>query len=110
MVNCASHSRLSRFARRLLIARLSAFLSTSASVEPRNFFERTIAESVFSPNDAEPAPMTVIFVGSVIDVLRDSLCELRRDADDYKSSASLFFFIGFYSPIVTSAVMPHNRF
>jgi hypothetical protein len=22
-----------------------------------------IAESVFSPNDAEPAPMTVIFVG-----------------------------------------------
>jgi hypothetical protein len=27
------------------------------------FFERMIADSVFSPNDAEPAPMTVIFVG-----------------------------------------------
>jgi hypothetical protein len=32
-------------------------------VEPHNFFERMIAESVFSPNDADPAPMTVIFVG-----------------------------------------------
>jgi hypothetical protein len=35
-------------------------------VEPRNFFERMIAERVFSPNDAEPAPMTVIFVVRVM--------------------------------------------
>jgi hypothetical protein len=35
-------------------------------VAPRSFFERMIAESVFSPNDAEPAPMTVIFVVRVM--------------------------------------------
>jgi hypothetical protein len=29
-----------------------------------------IAESVFSPNDAEPAPMTVIFVGTDMCILQ----------------------------------------
>src|SRR5215216_38205 len=66
MVNPACHSRFSLFAKLLTILRLSAFLSTSASVDPRNFLERTIAESVFSPKDAEPAPMTVIFVGTAM--------------------------------------------
>src|SRR5690606_22913643 len=63
MVNCAFQSRLRRFARRYTISRLSAFRSTSASVEPRNFSERRMAESVFSPKIAEPAPITLIFVG-----------------------------------------------
>src|SRR5688572_9447298 len=66
MTKPASHSVLSLFARARTISRLSVFLSTSASVEPRNFFERMMADKVFSPNDAEPAPMTVIFVGSVM--------------------------------------------
>jgi len=32
------------------------------NVEPFNFFERRMAESVFSPKDALPAPMTVMTV------------------------------------------------
>jgi hypothetical protein len=35
-------------------------------VAPRDFFERMISESVFSPKEAEPAPMTVIFVDGVM--------------------------------------------
>jgi hypothetical protein len=35
-------------------------------VEPRSFFDRRMAESVFSPNEADPAPMTVIFAGNVM--------------------------------------------
>jgi hypothetical protein len=31
-------------------------------VEPFNFFERRIAESVFSPKEALPAPITVMVV------------------------------------------------
>src|SRR6185503_7803807 len=69
MTKSASHLVLSLFAREWTISRLSAFLSTKASVEPRNFFERIMAANVFSPKDAEPAPMTVIFVGSVMSPL-----------------------------------------
>jgi hypothetical protein len=35
-------------------------------MEPLNFLERIMADKVFSPKDAEPAPMTVILVGSVM--------------------------------------------
>ena len=45
-------------------------------VEPLSFFERTMADNVFSPKEAEPAPITVIFVGRVMELLR-IVCKLE---------------------------------
>src|SRR5574341_671363 len=130
MTNCASHSRFNLFARRWTISKLPAFLSTRASVEPRNSFERIIADKVFSPKEAEPAPMTVIFVGSVMYRVLQSrragwrlgrssqmLCLksfdltiktlIEKDTELLFAPCLPVIFI-LYLPIVTSAVMPQS--
>src|SRR5690242_18210592 len=72
-----------------------------------------MAERVFSPNDAEPAPMTVIFVGRDICFLQRILISKTKDAKIINHSRPpfehLLLFMRYF-PIVTSVVIPHNKF